>query len=190
MPSSHTKQYIIQLLLILQFCLPCSAAAESFTHVQFVKNHDGDSITFNIPDTPAIVGKNAVIRLRGVDTPEIDRKNCTEEEEIAENAKQLVYKLLTNARTINLHNIGRGKYFRILADVEFDGQDLASVLLDKGFAVTYSGGRKSHNWCSKAEGNSTSTSKSNFRSVLPPKISGVYVWPPPPIQNKKNDKKQ
>ncbi len=183
------RQYIVQLLLILHFCLPCSAA-ESFKDVQFVENHDGDSITFNIPDTPEIIGKNAVIRLRGIDSPEIGRKTCAKEEEMAEKAKQLVHTLLVNAKTINLHHTGRGKYFRILADVEFDGQDLATILLNKGLAVTYSGGRKIHNWCSKTEGTATVPPKSGSRSILPPKISGIYVWPPPPVQNKDNDKKQ
>ena len=53
---------------------------------------------------------------------------------------------MENAKKINLKNVDRGKYFRILADVEYDGKDLSSFLINNNFAVPYSGGIKS-NWC-------------------------------------------
>ncbi|MBL4902403.1 thermonuclease family protein [Desulfocapsa sp. AH-315-G09] len=175
-------------------CLPALADSssekyENFYNVQFVKNYDGDSITFNIPNTPAIVGKNMVIRLRGIDTPELKKKTCTAEKEKALQAKRLVHSLLKNAKAIHLHRIGRGKYFRMLADVDFDGQDLATVLLNRDLAVKYSGGKKDFSWC--RESSNKISVRHNSKSVLPPKISGVYVWPPPPVQkpiNKKNTK--
>jgi len=171
---------IPSLLCTIAFANPNSQGYESFKNVQYVSNYDGDSITFNIPNTPAIVGKNMVIRLRGIDTPELRKKSCPTEKEKAKAAKQLVYSLLKEARVINLHRLARGKYFRILADVEFDGQDLATALLKQDLAVSYSGGKKEYNWCSDRKtdiptGNTT-------HPVLPPKISGIYVWPPPPVQ--------
>ncbi len=175
--------------LFLSFIFFPSASAHStvlqydnFNNVQFVRNYDGDSITFNIPDTPAIVGDNIVIRLRGVDTPELRTKSCSAEKEKAKEAKQLVYSLLSRARNINLHRIARGKYFRMLADVEFDGQDLASILLNKKLAVQYSGGTRQSNWC--PESNRRSETRRNSSTMLPPKVSGVYVWPPPPVPEK------
>ncbi len=178
------------LLLILLYSTTDCTAAESFTDVEYVKNHDGDSITFNIPGTPAIMGKNMVIRLRGVDTPELGGKNCPAEEEKARSARQLVHRLLKDARRINLLHIERGKYFRILADVEFDGRDLGTLLLDKGLAVGYSGGKKTHDWCASGNDAVSIKPQSHSRPALPPKISGVYVWPPPPVQDSNNDKKQ
>ncbi len=157
----------------------------TFKNVRFVRNYDGDSITFDIPETPAIVGKNIIVRLRGIDTPELKKKTCASESIIAREAKELVHTLLKNASIINLHRIDRGKYFRILADVEFDGQDLAEVLLKNRLAVKYYGGKKEYDWC-RHEQNTLSV-KHNSPSVLPPKVSGVYVWPPPPEQ--KHDKK-
>lgn len=170
------------------FAASSSSHYESFTNVQFVKNYDGDSITFNIPKTPAIVGKNMIIRLRGIDTPELKKKTCLAERKKAVAAKQLVYSLLKDARVITLHRIARGKYFRILADVEFDGQDLATVLLKEDLAVEYSGGKKEYNFC--RETRTEISVRHNSRSVLPPKISGVYVWPPPPVQKKEHDPEQ
>ncbi len=159
---------------------------ESFYNVQFVGNYDGDTITFNIPDTPAIVGKNMKIRVLGIDTPELKKKRCSAEKEKAEKAKQVVYSLLKNAREINLHRIERGKYFRMLADVEFDGQDLATILLEQNLAVRYSGGKKDFSWCQ--ESSTDIRPGSHRKSIVPPKISGVYVWPPPPVQSTTKDK--
>jgi len=42
-----------------------------------------------------------------------------------------------------LRNIDRGKYFRIVADVYIDGKSLAQMLLTKGLAKVYDGGKKS-----------------------------------------------
>lgn len=176
--------FIAPLLSSMAFAASSALHYESFENVQFVKNYDGDSITFNIPEAPAIVGRNMVIRLRGIDTPELKKKSCLDERKKAETAKQLVYSLLKDAQVINLHRIERGKYFRILADVEFDGQDLATVLLGQDLAVSYSGGKKDYDWC--RESKTKISVKHHSGSVLPPKVSGVYVWPPPPVQ--KNDK--
>lgn len=154
---------------------------ENFSKVQFVKNYDGDTITFNIPQAPAIVGQNMVIRVRGIDTPELRPNNCAAESQKARQAKKLVYELLQGAYVINLKRTGRGKYFRMLADVEFDGRDLATILLEKNLAVPYSGGKKDTDWCQDQERSSAPSPRK--RAVLPPKISGVYVWPPPPKQD-------
>lgn len=151
---------------------------ENFSNVEFVKNHDGDSITFNIPQAPAIIGKNMVIRLRGIDTPELSGKGCTKSKNKAIKAKTLVSFLLNKAQTINLRHLSRGKYFRILADVEFDGKDLATALLGADLAVKYYGGKKKDPWCHKEP--PPPDGPHWPYSVLPPKISGVYIWPPPP----------
>jgi micrococcal nuclease len=200
--SGTGKKQMIKSLLIL-FTLfssvtlflwyPVSAVSasqeyENFENVQFVNNYDGDTITFNIPNTPAIVGENMLIRVREIDTPELRKTSCPAEKEKALRAKQLVHSLLKDARRINLHRIARGKYFRMLADVEFDGQDLATVLMNENLAVKYSGGKKKFNWC--LESKKEITVRHNTSSVLPPKVSGVYVWPPPPVQetgNKNNN---
>ncbi|MCI5212638.1 MAG: hypothetical protein D3910_28480, partial [Candidatus Electrothrix sp. ATG2] len=52
------------------------------------------------------------------------------------------------ARKIKLKNVRRGKYFRIVADVQAGKQNVADVLIKKGLAVRYDGGTKGFNWCS------------------------------------------
>ena len=49
---------------------------------------------------------------------------------------------------IELRNIKRGKYFRIVADVYLDGNvSYAKEMLKLGLAVPYNGGHKNKVWC-------------------------------------------
>ena len=46
-----------------------------------------------------------------------------------------------------MRNLERGKYFRIVADVYVDGEDLGGLLVEAGAAVRYDGGKKTTSWC-------------------------------------------
>ena len=111
-------------------------------NVKYIKNYDGDTIKFDIEQLHPIIGKNISVRVRGVDTPEIKGK-CIEEKTLAKKSKIAVKNELENAKKINLKNVGRDKYFRILADVEYDGKNLSSFLINNNFAIPYDGGTKS-----------------------------------------------
>lgn len=107
--------------------------------------YDGDTFRVNINDWPTIVGQRVPIRIKGIDTPEL-RGKCPREKKLATKAKQHTVELLRGAKRIELQNIDRGKYFRILADVSVDGRDLGESLVKNGLAVKYDGGTKS-DWC-------------------------------------------
>jgi len=47
---------------------------------------------------------------------------------------------------IELRDMQRGKYFRILANVYVDGKDLAQALIQEGHARAYDGGKRG-SWC-------------------------------------------
>lgn len=117
----------------------------SFNNVEYVRNYDGDTITVNISGVHDIIGKEMPIRVLGIDTPEIEG-DCPEEITLATSARDFVAGQLSNATTINLLNIDRGKYFRILADVQYDNKNLATLLLDTGYALPYDGTERP-NWC-------------------------------------------
>jgi endonuclease YncB( thermonuclease family) len=85
------------------------------------------------------------IRILGIDTPEM-RAKCSKEKDLARAAKKLTVSLLEGAELIELKNIKRGKYFRILANVYVDGISVADELMKNGFAVKYDGGTKI-DWC-------------------------------------------
>jgi len=112
----------------------------------YVRNYDGDTITFNLPTLHPIIGNNIPIRVNGIDTPEI-RGKCEKETYDAEQARDMVSDILKDAGKIALKNLRRGKYFRIVADVYVDEENLADILIEAGVAIPYSGGKKKKNWC-------------------------------------------
>lgn len=114
--------------------------------VEKVKSiYDGDTFRADIQDYPPIVGERMAIRILGIDTPEM-RGKCRKEKLLAREAKQMTVSLLRSAKVIELRNIKRGKYFRILADVYVDGNSVGLSLLRDGLAVKYDGGTKI-DWC-------------------------------------------
>ncbi len=101
----------------------------------YVRNYDGDTITFNLPNLHPIIG-----------TPEI-KGICDKEKHDAEQARDMVGDILKDAEKITLKNMQRGNYFRIASDVIIDGESLADILSEAGMAVRYDGGKKTHKWC-------------------------------------------
>ena len=61
--------------------------------------------------------------------------------------RKVVAERLRTAQSIPLKNVERGKYFRIVARVEADGQDVSDLLIQEGLAVAYDGGAEGKNWC-------------------------------------------
>ena len=112
----------------------------------YVRNYDGDTITFNLPNLHPIIGKKIRVRLNGIDTPEIKGK-CDKEKYDAEQAREMVGDILKDAEKITLKNMQRGNYFRIASDVIVDGESLGDILIDSGMAVRYDGGKKNTSWC-------------------------------------------
>ena len=140
--------------LILSILLILSLEAESLKDIKFkdavvseiTSIYDGDTFRANIEDYPTIIGYRMAIRVNGIDTPEIKGK-CTKEKALAREAKQFTVKMLRNAKVIELRNLQRGKYFRIVADVFTDNKSLADELIKNNLAVRYYGKTKIKDWC-------------------------------------------
>ncbi|MPM91902.1 hypothetical protein SDC9_139036 [bioreactor metagenome] len=105
---------------------------------------DGDTFACDIDEHSAIAGKNISIRLRGINTPEL-RSHNEEERKSAVLEKQRLADLLTNARVIELKNLGRDKYFRIDADVYIDGKPLLPELNQQYLVTKPESGRRENN---------------------------------------------
>ena len=95
----------------------------------YVRNYDGDTITFNLPGLHPIIGEKISIRVNGIDTPEI-RGKCEKEKYDVQQARDMVADILKDAEQIVLRNTERGKYFRIAADVIVDGESLGDMLIE------------------------------------------------------------
>lgn len=119
----------------------------SVTVSEVTSIYDADTFRANIAGWPHIVGKRMAIRINGVDAPEIKGK-CQSEKLAARKAKQHTVALLRGAKKIELKNIRRGKYFRLLADVYADGKSIAESLIHAGLARPYYGGTRG-GWCGK-----------------------------------------
>ena len=136
-------------LILIFLLLPSHSLAKSFGDYEgaiYIRNYDGDTITFNLPELHPIIGEKINIRVNGIDTPEI-RGKCEKEKYDAKQAQQMVADILKDAEQIVLKNMERGKYFRIAADVIVDGESLGDILVEAGMAIRYDGGKKTNKWC-------------------------------------------
>jgi micrococcal nuclease len=130
----------------------CQHLENTFRCVEFIKNYDGDTFVFNIPEIHPIFGKGVTVRLKGIDTPEMKgHKAC--ESVLAKKAQRFVFKMLSEAKKIDLliedPRDRKDRYGRLLAHVIVDGQSLGQVLLQSKLAVQYipPKRRKTLDWC-------------------------------------------
>jgi micrococcal nuclease len=141
------RRYKLSILIILLLASPTYAKSfGDFEGAIYVRNYDGDTVTFNLPGLHPIIGEKISIRVNGIDTPEI-RGKCEKETHDAKQAQQMVADILKDAEVITLKKMERGKYFRIAADVIVGGENLGDILVDAGVAIRYDGGKKTKNWC-------------------------------------------
>lgn len=125
----------------------CQHDKSTFRCVKYLKNYDADTVTFNIPGVHPLLGEKISVRVNGIDAPEVRGKGPCEKD-TARIARNLIEAELKRAKRIDLVNVDRDKYFRILADVMVDGANLSEKLLRNGLAYRYDGGtKKSVDWC-------------------------------------------
>ena len=108
---------------------------------KILRVYDGDTFFIDIKDYPAIIGKNIGIRINGIDTPEIKR-GSKESKAKGIIAKKYLMMIFEKAKKIELTNIKRGKYFRIVADVYVDNKNVTEMMIKAGMGKEYYGGKK------------------------------------------------
>ena len=106
---------------------------------------DGDTLSVRISIWPGQTVET-LVRLEGVDTPEIKGK-CAIERQRGQEARAFVKKLL-GAGGVVLREVRFGKYAgRVLARVATkSGEDVATLLVERGLGRLYDGGKRS-GWC-------------------------------------------
>jgi endonuclease YncB( thermonuclease family) len=139
-PRKHILKLIAAIPLICAAMASCRHVP-STVNAHYVRCIDGDTFVCNIYEWPDIVGKKISVRLSGIDTPE-KRDNNLAVRTLSLKAAKYTRTRLKNAKTIELRNVRRGKYFRLLADVYVDGDNLSKELIKKGLAKPYNGGKK------------------------------------------------
>ena len=106
-----------------------------------VSVYDGDTITVTIPDWPPIVGQRMPVRLYGIDAPEIHGSG-PEEHKMAEKARLFLQKKISHASDLELLNVRRDKYFRLLAELYVDHKNVSELMLSQKLVKPYQGGTK------------------------------------------------
>jgi len=124
----------------------------TFTGASLIHCADGDTCTFNLHDQHPVFGKvtwkGRVVRLAGLDAPELHPARCPSERELGERARDRLVALLKGAQSITLEVVqARDKFGRMVAVVRADGQDVAATLIAEGVARPYSGKGKRRGWC-------------------------------------------
>ena len=135
-------------LLILLALLPTVAIANPYDY-KVRRVIDGDTIQIEAPFLPKELGDHLSVRILGVDTPEKGHRAKCE----LENTKAVAASIFTDnevhaAKEIKIIIKGWDKYGgRILGDLVIDGIPLSTKLIQKGFAVPYSGKGQKKDWC-------------------------------------------
>lgn len=100
---------------------------------------DGDTVCMDVVVWPGLT-QRVLVRLRGVNTPEMRGVLCERDAAIA--AKQFTAAFIAKGNIV-ISRVQHDKFAgRVNADVYVDGVSLAEALLENGFAVKYSGGRR------------------------------------------------
>jgi len=134
------------LLLALPFCISAKSKNYGNVFVSEVRSiYDADTFRASIDGWPDIIGESMSIRVNGIDAAEM-RGKCQKEKDMARAAKKATVAMLREAKQIELRNMKRGKYFRIIADVYVDGKNLGEALVKQGLAREYHGGKRK-GWC-------------------------------------------
>lgn len=139
---------VLFVLLSIAFARAAERTYGNSPRAVFVSVYDGDTATFDVPSWPKIIGERIGVRVLGVDCPEL-KSHTPEIKALAVKAKEFTESQLKQAKRVELHDLARDKYFRIVADVViYDrkrggrGEHLSKLLLDAGLARPYDGGTK------------------------------------------------
>lgn len=125
----------------------CQNTETSFKCVKVVEVYDGDTIFIDLPDQHPLFGRRMGVRVLGVDTPELRTTDSCEKKKGLE-AKAALQKIFSQSTSVDILNVEKDKYFRILGDVYVDGKSVAQELINLRLAYPYSGEKKvKRNWC-------------------------------------------
>ncbi|WP_417837643.1 thermonuclease family protein [Thalassospira tepidiphila] len=113
---------------------------------------DGDTIRVTVNEWPPIVGERIPVRIAGINAPERRSRCDTEadkarERQLSADARIYLVERLRSAETIELRRIERGSFYRIIAEVWVDGENVGAEMLAEGHALPYQPGQGGKAWC-------------------------------------------
>lgn len=105
--------------------------------------YDGDTFKAKINTLPEFLNPFS-IRINGIDCPEIRSSNLNEKAH-AIIERNRADSILNTAKQVTLKNTKKGKYFRLVADVEVDNKKFDSIMIHNGICRPYNG-EKRYKW--------------------------------------------
>ena len=115
--------------------------------------YDGDTFYVVLPKELQISGTRKtkkgkdIIRVKGLDAPELKEAKCEEERTRAEEARDRLRDLVKKGEgRVELRMCEKDKYKRQACYVRVNGKDVAEILIDEGLGRKY-GGEKRQGWC-------------------------------------------
>lgn len=134
------------LIAVCIFLSSLTVSAQCLNSIEVIDVIDGDTLKAVIQGLPEPLNQVS-IRIMGIDTPE-KRSKCPNEKAKALLAKAFIQKQMQLTQKITLKNLSWDKYGgRILAEVYFDGHDVAQLMISNHLAIPYHGEKKSFDWC-------------------------------------------
>lgn len=141
MTTESAKAFIVGCLLAIE-CVFASGI-ERYT-AELESAHDGDTITVWALVQPDLK-RRYKIRVIGVDTPEIRAAKCSNERDMAYEARDFVINALI-ARDFEIELTGKMTFDRWLARVYVDGDNLAGIIIASELGIANHGERR-RSWC-------------------------------------------
>jgi endonuclease YncB( thermonuclease family) len=132
-------------LLVLAFCF-FATTTQAYEVTRVI---DGDTVEIVADFLPDPLHKKLSVRIYTIDTPEKGfRSKCKEENELAQKASKFTSSLVLNPKNkIEVQLFEWDKYGgRVLGEILVNGIPLSILLINKGYAVNYNGGKKK-SWC-------------------------------------------
>jgi endonuclease YncB( thermonuclease family) len=108
---------------------------------ELVRVVDGDTLNVSLKGMCPLLGEEIGIRIRGIDTPEL-RSPDLRVRALAIQAKQYVSEIMDSAKILELRDLERWIYFRLVADIYVDGLNVATALAEQDLALPYDGGKR------------------------------------------------
>ena len=113
---------------------------------------DGDTFRATISEWPAVIGERIPIRIADINAPERRSRCDTEaqkerERKLAADARIYLVERLRSSEVIELRRIERGSFYRIIAEVWVDGENVGQEMLEAGYAIPYRPEQGGKAWC-------------------------------------------
>ena len=141
MINLKVRYICISLFFISSLIIQAKTYYDNITDFEIVKVRDGDTFVINVKNIPDVFGEEIAVRIRGIDTPELNDER-EDIRKISIQAKEELERLLYSGKKVILYDLGRDKYFRLLASVKVGDIDIAEYMIERGLAKEYDGGKK------------------------------------------------